>query len=526
MTDNQFDQFVRAKLQDHSAPVPAGLWDKVNPARDDDDRKVIVLPPKNRYGLPVLLGLLIAASITGYLLLRADGTASNTSGTGAEAQTAATGATLNNKPANEPAAASALSQQSNSKTTNQDQQSSNTLNPSAAVTLATTAPVKSAGEAQPVSNPHTTSTDNNTSHLQTNAGSDLNNTTVNSKRSRFDNAALMNTSLKGGSHSAQTVPNTRNNALSLSATSKDEEPATTEAAEAAVWTVNPYLAPGSLVQAYQPGDQVMNSLKSLKENAAAHSKSFKSVIICPTDKNRNTDWFAEVYVSPDAAFKSFRNINASAQYLAKKDSSEHMQPGFTAGVRLVKPITDNFLIKTGLQYSQINQKFTYRTENEVRTITVISVRTIVRAPGDTITVTDTSTAQQFGYKNNSIRNRYRSIDVPLILGYQFGGDNLKFGINAGVIFNLSSWYQGVILDTSLTAVPISKGSNMLYKSNIGLGLYAGFSIMKQLGENTQLFFEPYFRYNLSNMTNSNASFSQKFSLGGLSIGLRYNLKRQ
>jgi hypothetical protein len=270
----------------------------------------------------------------------------------------------------------------------------------------------------------------------------------------------------------------------------------------------------------------MNSLKSLKENAAAHSKSFKSVIICPTDKNRNTDWFAEVYVSPDAAFKSFRNINASAQYLAKKDSSEHMQPGFTAGVRLVKPITDNFLIKTGLQYSQINQKFTYRTENEVRTITVISVRTIVRAPGDTITVTDTSTAQQFGYKNNSIRNRYRSIDVPLILGYQFGGDNLKFGINAGVIFNLSSWYQGVILDTSLTAVPISKGSNMLYKSNIGLGLYAGFSIMKQLGENTQLFFEPYFRYNLSNMTNSNASFSQKFSLGGLSIGLRYNLKRQ
>ena len=36
MTDNQFDSFIRAKLHDHSAPVPAGLWDKVNPAKDDD----------------------------------------------------------------------------------------------------------------------------------------------------------------------------------------------------------------------------------------------------------------------------------------------------------------------------------------------------------------------------------------------------------------------------------------------------------------------------------------------------------
>lgn len=68
MTDNQFDNFVRAKLHDHSAPVPAGLWDKVNPAKDDDDRKGIIIPRKFRWGLPMLTLLILAGSVTGYFI--------------------------------------------------------------------------------------------------------------------------------------------------------------------------------------------------------------------------------------------------------------------------------------------------------------------------------------------------------------------------------------------------------------------------------------------------------------------------
>ena len=234
----------------------------------------------------------------------------------------------------------------------------------------------------------------------------------------------------------------------------------------------------------------------------------------------------EVYAAPELAFKSIENISATPQYLQRKDSSESMRLGYSAGIRLIKPITDNFLVKAGVQYTQINEKFTYRTENEVRTTTVISVRTIIRGPGDTLRITDTSTVQQTGFKNNTIRNRYRSFDIPVTLGYQFGNDNLQFGVNAGVVFNISSWYQGVILDSSMSAVPITKGSTSIYKNNIGLGLYGGFSVLKKLGEDTQLFFEPYFRYNLSGITSEQSSFKQRFSLGGLSIGLRYNLNRK
>jgi hypothetical protein len=241
---------------------------------------------------------------------------------------------------------------------------------------------------------------------------------------------------------------------------------------------------------------------------------------------RNPDWDLEVYISPDMPFKTVTNNTASAQLLSTKDSSESLRPGFTAGFRIVKPLNDHFAIKTGLQYSQINERFTYRTENETRTTTVVSIRAIIRAPGDTLLVRDTSTLTQIGFKTNSVKNRYRSLDIPILASYQVGNDDLRFGITAGAIINLSSWYQGVILDSSLSAVALNKETNMVYKSNIGIGLYAGFSISKRISYATQLFFEPYLRYNLSNMTNPDASFNQRFSIGGLNMGLRFNLNKR
>jgi hypothetical protein len=82
-----------------------------------------------------------------------------------------------------------------------------------------------------------------------------------------------------------------------------------------------------------------------------------------------------------------------------------------------------------------------------------------------------------------------------------------------------------LLDTSLTSVPMSKISNSYYRSNIGMGLYSSISVLKRINENAHLFFEPYFRYNLSNMTNTASPYNQRFQVGGLAIGLRFDLNR-
>ncbi len=258
-----------------------------------------------------------------------------------------------------------------------------------------------------------------------------------------------------------------------------------------------------------------------------HASNIKNVVICPSDKKmRNPDWDLEIYTSPDYAFKTVSSNTASQQYMNMKDSSEKSQLGYTVGFRIIKPINDHLLFKTGLQYSQINENFIYRSENEIKITTVVSIRNIILANGTTITVSDTSVLQQIGYKNNTIKNSFRSLDIPLLIGYQFGNDNLRIGINAGLLFNLSSSFKGVLLDSSLTPKPFSKENNSVYKNNIGLGIYTGISITKRLTYNTSIFAEPYFRYNLSDITTPQSTFNQRFSIGGLSIGLRLNLNNR
>ncbi|HCL04492.1 MAG TPA: hypothetical protein DHW64_00250 [Chitinophagaceae bacterium] len=528
MTDNQFDNFVRAKLHDHSAPVPAGLWDKVNPAKDDDDRKGIIIPRKFRWGLPLLALLILAGSVTGYFIFSDDAGSSITTAQKTVAQTGSDAEVLT------------ITKTNNSQYNNPNEQPNTDETQAAAIKTNTntaqsgTADLSKQPTIQPGANtdkngvtvlPSGNLTKSHSENTATDKGID-NISISNNKRKTiapgsiestqpYSKAARNNTPVPFIRSAELTAKNETNNA----ATDDDEEE-----------IVYPVTFAGN----FEPGNTIslgkanfgLSGLMQRDQISSAYSKKFRNIIVCPPYKVRNTDWFAEVYVSPDIAFKSIENRSATSQYLAKKDSSESMRLGYSAGVRIVKPITDNFLVKTGLQYTQINEKFTYRTEDEVKTITVISVRTIIRGPGDTLRVTDTSTVQQVGYKTNSIKNRYRSFDIPVTVGYQFGNDNLQFGINAGVVFNISSWYQGVILDSSMATVPISKGTNQVYKNNIGLGLYGGISVLKRMGENTQLFFEPYFRYNLSGITNGQASYQQKFSLGGLSIGLRYNLNRK
>jgi len=254
-------------------------------------------------------------------------------------------------------------------------------------------------------------------------------------------------------------------------------------------------------------------------------------INCPPVRGRNKwddfnkDWYVDAYLSPDYSFKTLTNLTASQQYLALKDSSERMQVGFTAGLRLVKPLNDHVQLTTGLQYSQINQRYTYRSENEIKYTSIITVRTIIRSPGDTLIVRDTSLLQTIGYKNNVVKNRFRSIDIPVLLGYQFGRGSVKVGINAGVIFNVSSWYEGVILDTSMAVIPVQKGST-LFKSKLGLSLYTGVQVTKELSKDMLLFVEPYYRHSFSDITNTGLPYQQKFGTAGIMMGVRWNMNRK
>jgi hypothetical protein len=513
VTDGQFDGFVAGKLINHEAPVPAGLWEKVRPEEDDDKTGFFWF----RYPAAaiLILGLLTAGAWGGYLYF--------TSQKNKVADTAqVTAPTKNAAGTNTPATG----------TPNTTDNSSTIVPPAVTDTKANTTPSadQPANTVPPVNTPGS-SKDKTTNATAENAGNGKRSGNEHNPSLRGNTVVSSNTVGRETGNKLPPPPVNTNDVTTNSydpfknkGTVIDKSTDQTTAKEDEI-----YLAPfqpsfNSIATVpfgfkYYPADKQLSTLN--------HTNQFRNVIICPADKNGNRDWLLEVYASPDIAMKSVTNTSASALYMLKKDSSEAMQIGYSAGIRLVKPITDNILLKTGINYTQVNQKYVYRTENEVKTTTVVTVRTIIRAPGDTVVVQDTSVLQTVGFKNNTVNNRYRSIDIPVTVGYQFGDDDLKFGINAGVIFNISSSYQGVRLDEStLAVVPLDKSGNGVYKTNIGMGLYGSISVVKRLSEGMHVFAEPYFRYNLSDMTTPQTGFKQKFNVGGLQVGLRFNLNRK
>lgn len=249
------------------------------------------------------------------------------------------------------------------------------------------------------------------------------------------------------------------------------------------------------------------------------------IIPCPLNGDEpRSDWYVDVYVSPMTVFKTVTDKVAGKNIRTGMDSTLHKQVSFNAGINLVKNIGENFLLKTGLQYNQVNEVFRNTRVNEIKLITTVTIRTIILAPGDTIYIRDTSVTQQIGTVTRQTQNRYKSWDIPLIMGYEFGGKDLRLNANVGVIANIRSSYKGEMLDTIQQTINIADyKATGVYKTNIGLGIYAGLGIVKAIGDKTDLLIEPYARFNLTNMTTDAAWFKQKNIVAGLSVGLRYKL---
>jgi opacity protein-like surface antigen len=243
---------------------------------------------------------------------------------------------------------------------------------------------------------------------------------------------------------------------------------------------------------------------------------------CPDFREYRNDWYLEAFGSVDMPFKSLQANDLKTDFLPHKDSTERMLVSYSAGLRVSKNLTNNLLLKTGFHYSQINERFDYKNESEKKIVTVITIRTVIRGPGDTLLVRDTSQVETVGVRIKRTYNKYRNIDIPLILSWELRKPDFTIGINGGLLFNIRSTFQGDMLDTSL--VPMSqtaKAPSSQIRTNWGLGLYAGVSFIKPVSPVMDVFAEPWYRVYLKNAAADAAPFQQRMSAWGLQVGIRY-----
>jgi hypothetical protein len=234
---------------------------------------------------------------------------------------------------------------------------------------------------------------------------------------------------------------------------------------------------------------------------------------CPTVEKdiAGNKQYIEAYISPDYGIRSLSDTSNST-YLKQRKQSTSFHSAFSIGVRYTKVFKSGISLGGGLNYSQINEKLTYGTRVVERPLD--NNGNVIRT--DTITVYNTSI------------NRYHSVDIPVLFGYELGNDKIHININAGPVANLYSWQHGSVLgkDSIPQSISTGKTSSLAYqyRTNIGLGVTGGVSVFYKLNDQLHVYAEPYFRYNFGDMTTNEAPIQQKYTTIGLHLGLRIDLK--
>jgi hypothetical protein len=252
---------------------------------------------------------------------------------------------------------------------------------------------------------------------------------------------------------------------------------------------------------------------------------------CPSveDNAAGNKRYFDVYAGPDLGMRSFSGFTSdtgSANYLRKRKETAKFSSAYSAGIRYTRVFNNGMSLRTGVNYSQINEKFKYINQNDIRYILVITPRQII-INGTPTTVYDTLRYTETGTRIRTTYNRYRSVDIPLQLGYEFGNGRLHTNISAGAIINVYSWQKGDVLDSAYQPVSITtgKGSSAYgFKTNIGVGFLGSASIYYKLNNRLHLLAEPYIRYNLKPMSRDNQTFTQKYNTAGLRLGVRWDLR--
>jgi hypothetical protein len=257
-----------------------------------------------------------------------------------------------------------------------------------------------------------------------------------------------------------------------------------------------------------------SNLISLKLNAKPLSKL---TIPCPDFNDKENRSYIDFYSSVDFINRQFSD-SANSIYLKNRNEVTTSQLSFSAGLRYVKELGKHFNFSAGLNYSQINEQFKFSKGN------IIQIIYVTNASGDTVDIYQTESTR---YKTTY--NKYRTIDLPISIGYGWKKNDWDFIANAGVVMNITSFYKGDILNSDLQ--PIAMNASALskayqLKTNIGLGCIGSLSIVHPINNKFSVFTEPYFRYNFSLMNKETNHFKQRFTTTGLRLGIRMNLKNK
>ncbi len=231
--------------------------------------------------------------------------------------------------------------------------------------------------------------------------------------------------------------------------------------------------------------------------------------------------YVDLTLTPGYAFRQLEALDSEYDgYLDQREKTEKPRYAFGAGVRLSAVSGIGLAGRAGINYTRITEAFDYLNENEVR-ITI----TNTYGPNGEVIRTDTSYVS--GTRRKITPNQYHIIEVPLAIGYDLRRPKFDVLLSAGVRINLLFQQKGAFLSPDdLTPVNFSYNRSDAYpafRKHLKTGWFVSAGLAYKWKQDFHFLFEPHLSYYPGSFTKSDFPVSQKYWLGGISIGVRKRL---
>lgn len=203
-----------------------------------------------------------------------------------------------------------------------------------------------------------------------------------------------------------------------------------------------------------------------------------------------------------------------------RNKTERELEAIQAGLRLTVRHSSGLGLTSGVNYTQINERFRYNTS--VTTLdSIYGIQYyVITINNDTVPYYgDVPVERKTTYKKE-FYNKYRMVEIPVLADYRYEGRDFSVGLQAGVFANLSLTTSGRFLAAEDAFEDLSDTD--IFKSNVGLSYYFGLSAGYLINENIELTISPFMRHFPKSFTESSYGLMQRYNLYGVNVGAVYH----
>lgn len=237
---------------------------------------------------------------------------------------------------------------------------------------------------------------------------------------------------------------------------------------------------------------------------------------CAAFTDNKVRLYFDLLASPDFTFRHIQPRTGDFEkYAETRKATEASRYNYSVGGRFSVVSKSGMALRAGVNYSEINERFELPNDNETRiVITYDQNGNIINA--DTIT------------EKIVTNNRYQTLDIPVMIGYEIAMKKLTLTINGGAYFNIHFKPKGAFISpyddrpVTFTNEEVTPENDLpAFRENLGIGWYSSIGLQYHISPRLQLLVEPHLKMYPRSYTRDEFMTDQKYLTAGVFVGIRH-----